>query len=124
VMNLYLIPMYGITGAAFSTGFIYVFYNFARSYYIYRVYGLHPFKWTQFRIIALFVVLLVLIEGASHIFIHGQHFTTLQNLIILLIKWFLILMLFLLPVVTLNLESESSRYFKKVMSGIRTRVRS
>ena len=124
VMNLYLIPIYGIAGAAFSTGFIYVFYNFARSYYIYRVYGLHHFKWTQFRIIALFVVLLVLIEGASHIFIHGQHFTTLQNLIILLIKWFLILMLFILPVVTLNLESESSRYFKKVMSGIRTRVRS
>jgi O-antigen/teichoic acid export membrane protein len=123
VMNLYLIPIYGITGAAFSTGFIYVFYNFARSYYIYRVYGLHPFKWTQFRLIALFVVVLVLIEGASYIFIHGQHFTTLQNLIILLIKWFLILMLFLFPVVTLNLESESSRYFKIVMSRIRTRVR-
>lgn len=123
VMNLYLIPIYGITGAAFSTGFIYVFYNFARSFYIYRVYGLHPFKWTQFRVIALFILVLVLLEGASYVFIQGHHFTSLQNFSIMLIKWSFILILFVLPIVTLNLESESARYFQKVLSRIRNRLR-
>ena len=113
VMNLYLIPIYGITGAAFSTGFIYVFYNFARSYYIYRVYGLHPFKWSQFKLIGLFVLNLVAFELVSLYFLRGHHFSPLENGVLILLKWIVIFVAFLLPIVLLKLENESASFFQK-----------
>jgi O-antigen/teichoic acid export membrane protein len=123
LMNLYLIPIYGITGAAFSTGFIYVFYNFARSYYIYYVYGLHPFKWQQFRIIGLFFIVLLGIECGSYFFIYDHTFTSGENVLILSIKWFLIGIFFILPIVLFKLEAESAAYFKKVSKLISGKLR-
>ena len=123
VMNLYLIPIYGIAGAAFSTGFIYVFYNFARSYYIYRVYGLHPFRWSQFKLIGLFVLNLVALELVSLYFLRGHHFSPLENSVLILLKWIVIFVAFLLPIVLLKLENESASFFQKSLLFVKNNYR-
>lgn len=123
LMNLYLIPIYGITGAAFATGFIYVFYNFARSYYIYRVYGLHPFRWKQFKLIGLFILNLLLLELVSGYFLQGHHFSSFENSMIILLKWIMIFIAFILPVVLLKLENESASYFQKIVLFVKNHYR-
>lgn len=43
-LNYYLIPRYGITGAAFSTFLSTTIYNVTKSVFIYLKFGLHPFS--------------------------------------------------------------------------------
>jgi len=123
LLNMYLIPIYGINGAAFSTGFIYVFYNFARSFYIYKVYGLHPFRWSQFKLIGLFVLNLLVLELVSSYFLKGHHFSPLENGLIILLKWMVIFVAFVLPVVLLKLENESASFFHKSVLFVKNNYR-
>lgn len=58
-LNLYLIPAYGIAGAAFSTSFAIVFYNIGRLYFVWRWYKLQPFETNQLFVITLFFVLVL-----------------------------------------------------------------
>jgi O-antigen/teichoic acid export membrane protein len=44
IMNIYLIPIYGITGAAIATGMSIVIINVVRTYKLYLISGIHPFK--------------------------------------------------------------------------------
>ena len=50
-LNLYLIPIYGIIGAAISTGCALVFYNLGRLLFVYFVFKLNPFSLRQLPII-------------------------------------------------------------------------
>jgi O-antigen/teichoic acid export membrane protein len=51
ILNVLLIPIYGIIGAAISTGFALIVYNLGRMLFVYFVYDIHPFKWNQLKII-------------------------------------------------------------------------
>ena len=44
ILNLLLIPDYGLIGAAVATTIAYVFYAFAKAYYVYLKLKIHP--WT------------------------------------------------------------------------------
>jgi len=48
-LNLYLIPRYGITGAAFATVVGYIVYNVVEVAIIYRLLGIHPFAFNNFK---------------------------------------------------------------------------
>jgi O-antigen/teichoic acid export membrane protein len=60
VLNVWLIPIYGIIGAAISTGFAMVVYNLCRMIFLYFTYKIHPFDKSQFYIILLFLILITL----------------------------------------------------------------
>lgn len=45
LLNIWLIPLYGLLGAAISTCVAYVFYAFAKAYYVYLKLHIHP--WTS-----------------------------------------------------------------------------
>lgn len=55
-LNLYLIPTYGIQGAAISTATALVIYNLGRLLFVYFTYKIHPFNCRQFIVIAIGVV--------------------------------------------------------------------
>jgi O-antigen/teichoic acid export membrane protein len=58
LLNLKLIPVFGITGAAIATAIGLVVYNVGRVIFIYVVYRLHPFEWKQIYLLLLSAVLL------------------------------------------------------------------
>jgi O-antigen/teichoic acid export membrane protein len=60
-LNLYLIPIYGIIGAAISTAVALILYNLGRLLFVYFAYSIHPFTWKQFLIIILGVISIILV---------------------------------------------------------------
>jgi O-antigen/teichoic acid export membrane protein len=53
VLNLYLIPIYGIEGAAISTAIALVIYNMGRLLFVYFTYKIHPFNGRQLIVIVI-----------------------------------------------------------------------
>ena len=53
VLNLYLIPIYGIEGAAISTAIALVIYNLGRLLFVYFTYKIHPFNVRQLIVIVI-----------------------------------------------------------------------
>lgn len=51
--NVWLIPPYGINGAALAATLSYAFFNIFRSAFVYFAFGLQPFTWRNFAVIAL-----------------------------------------------------------------------
>ncbi|MFM6935654.1 MAG: polysaccharide biosynthesis C-terminal domain-containing protein [Flavobacteriales bacterium] len=111
--NLYLIPKYGIVGAAISTGFVYILYNLLRGWYIARAYQLKPFQFVQAKLILAFAIfigayycLIYLLNDFS--FIHAKW-------MIILLKEFILLIGFIFPIYWLNLEPESTGYIRSLL---------
>jgi O-antigen/teichoic acid export membrane protein len=71
VLNLWLIPVYGMSGAAISTAIALIIYNTGRMLFVYFAYKMHPFEWNQVKVIALFLALVFCFE---FIFPHIQNF--------------------------------------------------
>ena len=63
--------------------------------------------------IGLFVLNLVAFELVSLYFLRGHHFSPLENGVLILLKWIVIFVAFLLPIVLLKLENESASFFQK-----------
>ncbi len=60
-LNLYLIPIYGIIGAAISTSIALVLYNLGRLLFVYFAFSIHPFTWKQSLIIVLGVFCIIIV---------------------------------------------------------------
>ena len=111
--NLWLIPIFGMVGAAISTSAAYLFYNIFRGYYIYSAYDLNPYTKSQ----------LYLIVNALVVFIF---FTLLNNLVIsplsiqpfisFVVKEILLFIVLILPIYFWKLEPESVAYFDQILN--------
>ncbi|EAS19654.1 conserved hypothetical transmembrane protein [Flavobacteria bacterium BBFL7] len=55
ILNMWLIPLYGLIGAAISTCIAYVLYAFAKAFYVYHKLHIHP--WTTRTSLSIFVIL-------------------------------------------------------------------
>ncbi|ASJ01304.1 flippase [Thermococcus gorgonarius] len=64
-LNLALIPSYGMVGAAVATAVSYFIANVFRSYWLYRMTGIHPFSWSYVKPLAIGFVLLGAIKWLS-----------------------------------------------------------
>jgi O-antigen/teichoic acid export membrane protein len=105
ILNVFLIPRYGIIGAAISTGFALIVYNFARMLFVFFVYKIHPFHWNQLKIACLFGLILLATEFVSKIFVNryleiGLNFSFVS-------------IVFLGAIFFFDLEPEINSYLKK-----------
>ena len=114
LLNLVLIPKWGIVGAAISTSIALLIYNLGRLIFVWIAYKLHPFEKNQFIVIGLGI--LTLIAG---------HYT--QGLINN--KWIqfifestLSVVLFFVPIYLFSLEKETINYIKKALAFIKSKV--
>ncbi len=110
-LNLYLIPIYGIIGAAISTGCALVFYNLGRLLFVYFVFKLNPFTLRQVPIIIIALGVLLLGDVFSDLFVNG--------LIQLLFQSALVFSLFFAPIFLFNLEPESKAYIKNGLNHLK-----
>jgi O-antigen/teichoic acid export membrane protein len=106
-LNYWLIPVYGIVGAAFSTGFALVIYNFGRVWYVYYAFKIHPFTKQMFYILFLFLGLIVLNE-LIYSMIQFEN-----KMLAMFIKTFIFLVAYLLPILIFNWEPETRAYLEK-----------
>lgn len=104
-LNLVLIPMWGISGAAISTSIALVFYNIGRVIFVWRIYKMHPFSMNQFKIIGL--AILTLFAGYLSKTLATNSFVN------VLIQCLIILVLFVFPIIRYDLESESVAFLKR-----------
>jgi O-antigen/teichoic acid export membrane protein len=112
--NLYLIPKYGIVGAAISTGLVYVLYNILRGLYISKVYDLKPFQFAQAKLILAFVLFIILYYLLSYV---SNDFSFIGSTLLRIItKEILLFIGFIVPIYWLNLEPESVNFVKKFLT--------
>lgn len=113
VLNYWLIPIYGIAGAAISTGLAFVFYNFGRLLFVYFAYNLHPFTRSQMKVIALFAVNVALYEWIPVLFNH--------RLLDVFVNSAMFTTTFILVIFALNLEPEIKGYIQKGLIFVRSK---
>jgi O-antigen/teichoic acid export membrane protein len=106
-LNYLLIPVYGIAGAAASTGFAYIIYNIGRIWYIYHSFRIHPFTKQLWYLLSVFLVLILFNE-----FILMQ-ISWLNMWISIGVKTTIFAVGFITPVFLFRLEPESIAYFQK-----------
>jgi O-antigen/teichoic acid export membrane protein len=109
-LNVFLIPIYGMNGAAISTGLSIVLFNFFRMIFVKVVYKIHPFKLQQFKIIFLFGLIMCFFEFISFDFTF--------NLIQIGIKSCILILFFFTPIILLNLEPELNVYLKNIKTKL------
>ena len=63
ILNIFLIPKYGIVGAAVATTVSYVIANVFRSLWLYQKTKIHPFSWNYMKPLAISFVLLGIIKS-------------------------------------------------------------
>lgn len=64
-LNLTLIPKYGMVGAATATAVSYIVANVFRSYWLYKMTGIHPFSWNYIKPLGISFILLGAIKLAN-----------------------------------------------------------
>ncbi|CAB50085.1 flippase [Pyrococcus abyssi] len=63
LLNIALIPFYGVNGAAFATSVSYIVANFFRSFWLYRKTGIHPFTKNYLKPLGIGVLLVGMIKA-------------------------------------------------------------
>jgi O-antigen/teichoic acid export membrane protein len=120
-LNRLLIPSYGIAGVGFSTGFIFVFYNVARSMYIFWAYRLNPFHWGHLKPLLVFFGVLVVFYVGVYFFPFSSDSTPMETLIRIVCIEVLVFVGFVFPVVWFNLESETAGYVRSFIQEVKTK---
>ena len=114
-INLWLIPIYGIVGAAISTSIGLIVYNICRVVFVYVTYKLHPFHSNQFKVIGLGAITLII----------GIYTKELLDNVWLQVVYetFIFILLFILPIYRLNLEPDMIAYIKNGGAFLQKKLR-
>jgi len=110
-LNLYLIPIYGIIGAAISTAVALILYNLGRLLFVYFSYSIHPFTWKQFLIIILGITSIILVINIP--------MSDLNVWIQFILKSVITGFVFFGTILFFDLEPETKSYLRKAISFIR-----
>ncbi|MCD6067455.1 MAG: hypothetical protein K0S33_2281 [Bacteroidetes bacterium] len=110
ILNIILIPLYGIVGSAIATLAAILSYNLARMIYVWIAYKIHPFEKKQ---LSIALIGAVVVLGIQYLFPSDLNRWTL-----LVAKPFVMGVLFLLPVYILRLSSDFSDYIDAVFLKI------
>jgi len=110
VLNLYLIPIFGITGAAISTGVALVVYNLGRVLYVYLRFNLSPFVKEQGCILVLFLFLFLVEE----LFLVNTNLSVLS----IVLKTSLLIVGFILPIYSLKWSADLNAFIHKFTKSV------
>lgn len=110
-LNLYLIPIYGIIGAAMSTGLALILYNLGRLLFVYFAYSIHPFTLNQFLIIILGVLSIILVINIPMF--------DLNIWIQFILRTSVTVFIFFGTILLFDLEPETKSYLRKALRFIK-----
>ena len=107
ILNYIWIPIYGIGGAAASTGLALIVYNLGRIWYVYHAFRIHPFTKQMFYIFYLFVFLILFNEYVLMKMEWMNMFVSVTS------KTLFFSISFLSPILIFHWEPETSSYLQK-----------
>lgn len=113
LLNLLLIPIYGIVGAAISTSIAIILYNIGRLLFVYIAFKLHPFQRNQLLVLSLFAMNVFLYILVIRL-VDRQWLEIIFSLILFLLT-------FLFPIWYFKLETEFNNYFFKAYQFVKKR---
>jgi len=114
-LNIFMIPAYGVTGAAIATCIAYLVYNAGRLLFVYFAYDMHPFEKRQGYILALFTAVLCLFELMPAVFA--------SDVLNILFKWLLLGVVFIAPIYFFRMEHEIVRYIDNGILFLKKKTR-
>jgi len=114
-LNMLMIPVWGIAGAAISTSIALIVYNLGRMLFVWYTYRIHPFHRNQFIIIGLGLLAIAAGEMTSGIF-EGKWMQ-------FVFETLLVGIVFYAPVYIFSLEPETINYIKKGTRFIKSKFR-
>jgi len=109
ILNYYLIPKYGILGAAIATSISLVMYNIMKVSFIYLIYGMHPFTLSSFK--SLFI--LILLALGFYLFPTDWH-----PIIGILIKGTFVTLIFLPIAYFWNISEDANEMFRSTLKKV------
>jgi len=115
ILNLFLIPWYGISGAAIATGFAFVIYNLGRVIFVYKAYKMHPFEREQLTVIALFVAVLIGFE-------YLPLWKGIDPVMSAVVKWGLLGIVFAMPIYFFKLNHDIVGYVDNGLSFLKKKI--
>ena len=110
IVNVFLIPSYGMTGAAVATFSTILFVNIIRFYTVYKLYKIQPFTTSTLKVIVVLVVLGLVVSWLPNI----QH-----GLINLLYKGTVITVIYAPTIYWMNVSEDLSDMMDKVLIKLR-----
>ena len=110
ILNLFLIPIYGITGAAIATMITFIFINGLIGYYLFRQTGIHPFRRNFLMPLGLSLALLVILYSIVQFF----ELQSLPLLIKIIISIILSLSYFFIIIKTESYDKEDIQLFNYI----------
>lgn len=105
VLNLIMIPIWGITGAAISTSIAMIVYNIGRIIFVWKAYKIHPFHKNQLVVIALGICTILAGELTSELIDNKWLQFIFESVLAFII--------FFLPIYLFSLEPELKNYVQK-----------
>lgn len=109
ILNLLLIPIYGLTGAAIATASSIFIYNAIKMVFVWMKFKMHPFKWSTLAIITLGISILFLISLVPMLF---------NNYIDIVLRSSLITLTYMAFVWVFNLSDEINSTIKRLIARI------
>ena len=107
--NLWLIPIFGIVGAAISTSSAYLLYNLLRGFYIQRHYRLFPYQWVQLKLFLLGITVFFLFSLCGHV---TADWWPMQPFAQIIVNELVLFLVFVFPIFIWNLEPETVGYIQ------------
>lgn len=111
--NLWLIPIFGMVGAAISTSAAYLLYNIFRGYYIFRAYDLNPARKSQLYLIFNALIVFIFFTLLNNWFVN---LFAIQPFLSFVVKEMLLFIVLILPIYFWKLEPESVAYFDQIIN--------
>jgi len=110
-LNLLLIPIYGIDGAAISTTIVTLIYSFSRVGYVYWMFKLHPFEKSQFALMAIFAIGLITLS-----YIPSKNTF---DILWMVMKTTSLIVLTVIPIFVLKIEPNTNDYIVKILNRLK-----
>jgi len=93
VLNLYLIPIYGITGAALATGSSFAVRSFILFAFVYRIAKMQPFRLSHLKPFLTSIFAVLIVYGITKYFIGPSFFVLIGMLFAFIVIYFFLLLL-------------------------------
>lgn len=113
---------YGIAGVGFATGFMYFFYNVARSLYLYKAYGLNPLHARHLYLFGMALGVILVFSVFEYFLPFQSTMTTFLTLFRIASMEMLVVLAFVLPVIYFRLEPEVSGLVLRIYEDVKTSI--
>lgn len=113
-LNIQFIPKWGMIGAAISTAIALICYNVGRLIFVWKIFRIHPFTKSQFKIIALGILTLYTGNWVGNAF-QSEWISGIA-------KTGVYLILFIYPIFYFNLETETKTFILNGLSFLKSKL--